>query len=181
MLRIPARLLFKAEMKMFFKRPKQTLNDNSALSPPAGPSVIARDTVLEGNISANGEIRIEGSVRGSIRAQVCVIETTGVVEGEVLADEIIVRGRVVGPMRATHAHLHSGADVEGDIVSNTIAIDTGARLQGSVWRSEDSFANETSNSLATLEPREQPSYLRNPLWAGTDDANYRPIVAVRPR
>ena len=161
---------------MFFKRPKQTSNDNSALSPPAGPSTIARDTVLEGNISTNGEIRIDGSVRGSIRAQICIIEATGVVEGEVLADEIIVKGRIVGPLRAIHAHLHAGADVEGDIVSNTIAIETGARLQGSVWRNEDS-----SNNLPAAEPREQLSYLRNPLWAGPDGDSYRPIVAVRPR
>ena len=165
---------------MFFRRPKHTTNDNIPFETSAAPSSVGPDTVFEGNLAAAGEVRIGGTVRGSIRAQICIIEASGLVEGEIVADEIIVLGRVVGPLRAYHVHLHAGAHVEGDVINETIAIDSGAQLQGAVWRSEDPFAGKPVSGRAE-RPREQHSYLANPLWNGTEVEAVRPLVAVRPK
>jgi cytoskeletal protein CcmA (bactofilin family) len=169
-----------AGLAMFFRRfSKPNSNDNA---PPSKPAVttIANGTEFDGNLTTSGEVHVNGILLGTISAQVCIVETNGAVEGEISADEIIVRGRVAGPLRAYHVHLQSGAQVEGDVISDTIAVDSGASLNGSVRRNEDPFAQE-----AVVEPSrpggERPSFLGSPLWISSEADAFRPLTAVRPR
>ena len=74
----------------------------------AGPSIIASDVIIDGNLSTGGELQIDGTVHGMVRARSCVIDMQGVVEGEIIAEEVFVRGRVIGPIRGIHVHLHAG-------------------------------------------------------------------------
>lgn len=124
---------------MFFRKQKPAVNDNreepTAVTPVAahGSAVLAGTTVT-GNIDCEADILIEGTVRGSIRAQRLTVGHDGFIEGDVSADDMRVGGRVKGPIHARHIHLEEGAEVEGDITTDTIAIDTGARLTGAVWQ-----------------------------------------------
>lgn len=158
---------------MFFRKQKSAGNDNRAA--PSEPTYIAVDCSLDGNIETAGELHIEGMVRGTVRAGTCIIAAGGTVEGEVIAKDVIVRGRVAGPLRATHVHLQSGAVVEGDISSDTIAIDTGARLSGAVWQ-----ANR-EEPLNTSSYGEAPALFSSSLWPERQDDAFRPLKAVRPR
>lgn len=156
---------------MFFRKTRLNSNDNTPVV--TAPTYVARDTTFQGNLSSDGEIHVDGLVRGSLKARVCIIDTNGTVEGETEADQVIVRGRAIGPLRGLHVHLQEGAHVEGDITSETIAVDNGAHLQGAVWRS-----GETQNAL----PRHEPAaLLNNPLWSRFDDDSLRPLKVVRPR
>jgi|GEM_PF-2146542 len=176
---------------LFRKRGKPTSNDNhpSVVSTPATPSsLIGRGMVVEGDVSSDGDIHVDGILRGKLQARQCVIELNGLVEGDVIADEIVVRGRVVGPMRAYHVHVEAGARVEGDVVNASITVDGGAEIHGAIWHNDDPFA-EAAESRPRPEAgredaaasRERPSYLESPLWNGGAVDDYRPIVAVRPR
>src|SRR5438046_2136150 len=127
---------------MLFRRRKPPSNDNAPHPKAIAPaSTIAADTVFEGKITTDGEIRVEGTFRGSIQSEHCTVGPNGLVEGDIEADGITVLGRIVGPLKAYHVHLKSGAHVEGSIVSQTIVIDSGAYLVGKVERSEDPFAD----------------------------------------
>jgi cytoskeletal protein CcmA (bactofilin family) len=125
---------------LFFRREKPAGNDNrvesaaEAAVEPAHGSVISAGTGITGNIDCDGDIVIDGTLRGSVRAQGLTVGADGAIEGDVSADQVTVRGRVRGPIHARHIHLESGAEVEGDITTDTIAIDTGARLTGAVWQ-----------------------------------------------
>jgi len=55
----------------------------------------------------------------------------------VVAEEVVVRGRIIGPIHAIHVHIYAGAHVEGDISHETISIENGAYMHGSVRRMED--------------------------------------------
>lgn len=156
---------------MFFRKTRLNSNDNAPVD--TTPTYVARHTTFEGNLSSDGEIHVDGLVRGSLRARICIIDTNGTVEGETEADQVIVRGRAIGPLRGQHVHLQEGAHVEGDITSETIAVDNGAHLQGAVWRSGDA---------PSAPARREPAVLFNsPLWAKFDDDGLRPLKAVRPR
>ena len=107
------------EYRMIFKRSKNANNGTESPS-NSGPSIIAQGVTIEGNISASGELHIDGTVYGSIRAKSCVIDMNGFVQGELVAEEIFIRGRVIGPIRGVHVNLYAGAQVEGDILTGLL-------------------------------------------------------------
>ncbi len=165
---------------MFFKRAsKSELNDNAASPKPAITS-IASGTECNGNLATDGEVHVDGTVNGHINAHVCLVSANGVVAGEISADEIIVCGRITGPLRAYHVHLQSGARIDGDVISDTIAVDSGAILNGSVHRSEDPFESGAVAAPVKLE-RDRSSFLDSPLWIGSDADSQRPLTAIRPK
>lgn len=157
---------------MFFKRNKAILNDNLRGPTPA-ISLIGADVVIDGNVMSTGEIHIEGSVRGSVEAEICGVKRGGSVEGNIRAQEVVIRGRVVGPIHAVHVDLQDGADVRGDVVNTTITIQNGAHLQGAVWHSEDPLGGGTAKLNSTL--------LKTPVWPEGEDDAFRPLKVIKPR
>ncbi len=102
-----------------------------------GPSVLTPDAVLEGNLSTEGELHIDGTVHGSVQASVIVIGAQGAVHGHVVGEEVYIRGRVIGPICGVNVTIVAGGHVEGDILNQTIAIETGAYIDGKIRRTED--------------------------------------------
>lgn len=133
----------------------QTTSARGRPSPPAtapsgksAPTRISSDLQISGNIRTSGEIHLDGIVNGDVRAHRVVIGEGSTVEGEVLADDVVVNGRVVGKVRGLKVRLTSTARVEGDIVHKTIAIESGAHFEGSVQRSDDPLMlNGTSDQF----------------------------------
>jgi cytoskeletal protein CcmA (bactofilin family) len=165
---------------MIFKRLKKKPTNGAERPTEAGPTIIASDVVIDGNITATGELQIDGTVHGSVRARSCVIDMQGVVEGEVTAEEVYVRGRIIGPIRGVHVHLHAGAHVEGDVINETISVENGAYIYGTIRRSEDPLA----------QPAAAPGFtaLANPAnrsgdqgYSVFDQDIGRPVKSLRPR
>lgn len=103
--------------------------------PPA--STLSADLVVKGNMKSTGDIIIEGTVEGDIRAHMLTVGETATVKGEVVADDVVVNGRIIGRLRGLKVRLTATARVEGDIIHKTIAIESGAHFEGSVQRQED--------------------------------------------
>ncbi len=103
--------------------------------PPA--SVISQDLHVIGNVKTTGDIQVEGTVEGDIRAHLLTIGETATINGEVVADDVVINGRVIGRVRGLKVRLTATARVEGDIIHKTIAIESGAHFEGSVQRQED--------------------------------------------
>jgi cytoskeletal protein CcmA (bactofilin family) len=107
--------------------------------PPA--SVLSSDLTIKGNLRTTGDIQIEGTVEGDIRAHLLTIGEGATVKGECVADDVVINGRIVGRVRGLKVRLTSTARVEGDIIHKTIAIESGAHFEGSVQRQEDPITN----------------------------------------
>jgi cytoskeletal protein CcmA (bactofilin family) len=124
---------------MFFKKKPQgkPMAMNMGAPPSvegdgAEPSYLGRDVAVDGQISCDGELHVDGAFRGTVRARVCVIDTHGVVQGELSGDVIHVRGRVIGPIQGAKVYIHAGAHVEGDVFHDTISIENGAYVYGTI-------------------------------------------------
>jgi cytoskeletal protein CcmA (bactofilin family) len=119
-------------------------------------SVLSSDITITGNVHSSGDIQVEGTVEGDIRAQTLIVGETATVKGEIVAEEVITHGRVVGRLRGVKVRLSSTARVEGDIVHKAIAIESGAHFEGSVQRQDDPVGQKSSqhSTLATL-PKNQ--------------------------
>jgi cytoskeletal protein CcmA (bactofilin family) len=119
---------------MLFKKakPRAQPQTMAAQSDPNEPSYIGRDVAMEGQINCEGELHIDGSFRGTVRARVCVIDLHGVVHGELSGEVIHVRGRVIGPIQGSKVYIHAGAHVEGDVFQDSISIENGAYVYGTI-------------------------------------------------
>ncbi len=113
----------------------------------AAASVLSSDLTVTGNLRTSGDIQVEGTVEGDIRAHLLTVGETATIRGEIVADDIVVNGRVIGRVRGLKVRLTSTARVEGDIIHKTIAIESGAHFEGSVQRADD--------PLSTGRPQQQ--------------------------
>ncbi|MFT6088904.1 polymer-forming cytoskeletal protein [Sulfitobacter sp.] len=128
-------------------------NEFKASTPKAKPpaSVLSSDLHVTGNMKTTGDIQVEGTVEGDIRAHLLTIGETATIKGEVIADDVVINGRIVGRVRGLKVRLTSTARVEGDIIHKTIAIESGAHFEGSVQRQDDPL-NPGSKSAPVQKP-----------------------------
>jgi cytoskeletal protein CcmA (bactofilin family) len=119
--------------------PSRPAGDYASSTPRVKPaaSVLSSDLTIVGNIKTSGDIQIEGTVEGDVRAHLLTVGESATIRGEIMGDDIVVNGRVVGRVRGLKVRLTSTARVEGDIVHKTIAIESGAHFEGSVQRQDD--------------------------------------------
>ena len=118
--------------------PKPAMDFSASLpKSKAAASVLSSDLTVVGNLRTTGDIQVEGTVEGDIRAHLLTVGESATIRGEIVADDVVVNGRVIGRVRGLKVRLTSTARVEGDIIHKTIAIESGAHFEGSVQRQED--------------------------------------------
>ena len=127
-------------------KPAGTSSAPAAAKPKPAPSVLSSDLTVTGNLVTSGDIQIEGTVEGDIRAHLLTVGEGATVKGECVADDVVVNGRVVGCVRGLKVRLTASARVEGDIIHKTIAIESGAHFEGSVKREDDPLSGKKKSS-----------------------------------
>jgi cytoskeletal protein CcmA (bactofilin family) len=97
-------------------------------------TVIGQGITVEGEISADDDIVIQGTVRGKISGrEAVVIEQGAVVEADVDAASIVVGGQVIGNVAvADRIDLQTGGRLVGDVKAARITIADGASFKGNV-------------------------------------------------
>ncbi len=93
-------------------------------------SVLGRTTRLAGKLQGEGELVIEGSVRGDVSVTGPLeIQSGASVEGNVIADSLLVHGTLQGDVRTAGPVTIGGeASVRGSLSGARISIDPGARV-----------------------------------------------------
>ena len=103
---------------------------------PLIKSLIAEGTEIDGDVTFRDGMRIDGVVKGSLRADVAVpsilvISETAMIEGEVSADHVIVNGAIKGPVHARQMlELQPKARIEGDVDYALLEMHQGALIAG---------------------------------------------------
>ena len=111
--------------------------------PKPSPSLLSSDLTIKGNVITSGDIQIEGTIEGDVRAHLLTVGESATIKGEISADDVVVNGRVVGRLRGLKVRLTATARVEGDIVHKTIAIESGAQFEGTVQRQQDPLGDSS--------------------------------------
>lgn len=102
--------------------------------PQGGLSIVAKDLTIAGDLQAEGVIRIEGRVVGNVQAgdQVLLCDG-GIIEGDVIAREVVIGGRVHGCITAEErVELQASAIVHGDVTTRRLLIQEGGKVNGGV-------------------------------------------------
>jgi len=93
---------------------------------------IGEGTVIIGEINSDGNIRVDGTVKGSVNSKgKVVIGPSGVVEGEIICRNADVTGTIKGKIVVSELLLlKATARLEGDVVTNQMGIEPGAEFSG---------------------------------------------------
>ena len=106
---------------------KRTENNNSVVN------IIGQGTSILGDINSNGDIRIDGTLKGSIKTEgKVVLGKEGVVEGDVICQNADISGTIKAKITVSNLlSLKDTAKLNGDIVTNKLSIEPGAEFTGS--------------------------------------------------
>jgi cytoskeletal protein CcmA (bactofilin family) len=112
--------------------------------PAAGVTVVARATTVAGELTGTGAVRVEGTVKGTVRLEAPFEVAEGaMVEAEVWATRVEVAGTVTGNLNASEVIvLAPTAWVRGDVSSPALQVVDGARLEGRVNMKRSSAAGD---------------------------------------
>jgi cytoskeletal protein CcmA (bactofilin family) len=97
-------------------------------------SVLGGGMKVTGDVTGEGEFRIEGRVEGSVTAAGRVIvEARGEVLGDIEAAEVVASGKVSGKITASGAvRLEKGCQIEADVEAATISLEEGGIVNGTL-------------------------------------------------
>lgn len=99
-------------------------------------SLIGAGTTIEGDVTFAGGLRIDGQIKGNVRAigedaSTLVVSEHARIEGEVGVSHVVINGTVIGPVRSSEfLELQPRARVTGDVEYNTVEMHLGAVVQG---------------------------------------------------
>lgn len=110
-------------------------------------TVIGKSTELEGNLSTQGNVRLEGSIKGDLisRAKV-VLAPASHLTGEIKATNAEIAGTVEGKLEVSEMLvLKPSAVIRGDIFCNKLIMEAGAQFNGKVQMGQ--AANSTAKAV----------------------------------
>ena len=99
-------------------------------------SLIGAGTTIEGDITFTGGLRIDGNIKGNVKALgskpgTLVVSELAKVEGEIDVAHVVINGTVAGPVRASeYVELLPKARVTGNVSYKSIEIHVGAIVMG---------------------------------------------------
>lgn len=106
---------------------------NSKENTTQSVNLIGAGTSIEGEVKSNGDVRIDGSIRGSVTSKSkVVVGTTGTIEGDVNCQNADISGIIKGKIICTEMlFLKSTAKIMGDITTGKLVVEAGATFTGS--------------------------------------------------
>ncbi len=126
----------------------------------AAPSIISVDLTVTGTLNTNGDIQVDGKVDGDITTGSLTVGEKAVVNGDVLAEEVVVRGKIIGSIRAKKVQLCSTCHVEGDIFHQALAVETGAYFEGNCRHSDDPLKEQPAQRRPAVASARPPALAR---------------------
>jgi len=118
-------------------------------------NLVSNGTDITGDIKSNGDIRIDGSLTGSLNTKgKVVIGPTGKVNGEVVCKNSEVSGMIEGKIIVEQLlNLKASSKIFGDIATSKLSIEPGAKFSGTCKMSD---TDNISNGGATIAKEKEP-------------------------
>lgn len=101
----------------------------------AGMIRIGKSFVIKGEVSCEGDLYIDGQVEGRVdpKGNRLTIGPDGRLKANVTARAVVVQGKLEGNIQASErVDIRESAFVVGDITTQSISIEEGAHIKGSI-------------------------------------------------
>lgn len=95
-------------------------------------NLIGNGTQITGDVSSNGDIRIDGNITGNLSTRgKLVVGETGFLKGEIVCKSADVSGKIEGKINVSELlTLKPSSVIHGDIITLRLAIEPGAMFTG---------------------------------------------------
>jgi len=113
--------------------PGGPLNATTPLSPNSPTARLVATLTIEGEITSDEDLQIDGKVRGpiSLQGRRLTVGRTAELNSEVTAGEVIVYGKLTGNIRARdRVEIKKDGSVIGDVTTTRVSIEDGADFKG---------------------------------------------------
>jgi len=129
-------------------------------SSPPSISTIGEDLTITGNVTSKGELHLNGRVLGDVHCVALVLGENAQLEGNVVAEDVMVRGRIVGSVRARRVSLQANSHVEGNLFHKSLSLEQGTHFEGESCPSDDPLSipaapQQDHNGPDAVKPRER--------------------------
>ena len=96
-------------------------------------NMIGSGTIITGDIQSKGDIRVDGTLKGSINTEgKVVLGANGTIEGDVICQDADISGTINAKITVSKLlSLKATARLNGDIVTSKLSIEPGATFTGS--------------------------------------------------
>jgi cytoskeletal protein CcmA (bactofilin family) len=96
-------------------------------------TIVAKGTLIHGDIESSGNIRIEGKVIGNVKAKSKVaVGESGCIEGNLIAINAEIAGEIKGTIEVSElVIIKPSGTINGDIITMKLSVDSGATINGS--------------------------------------------------
>ncbi len=122
------------------------------------PNQIIKGTQIKGDIQTDGNIRIDGTIIGSVNSKgKVIVGNSGKIDGEILCQSAEISGQLKAKIRISGLlTLKSTAQLNGEIITNKLAIEPGAVFSGNCQMGEIS-KERTYDIHSGQKPEKQDS------------------------
>lgn len=95
-------------------------------------NTITNGTEIIGDINSNGDVRLDGALKGNLKAKgKVVVGSTGKISGTITCKNSDIFGFVEGQVFVSELlSLKATANVKGDVITNKLAIEPGCKFTG---------------------------------------------------
>lgn len=120
-------------------------------------SLIGTGTVVEGDVTFSGGLRIDGTVRGNVTTAngepgTLVVSEQARIDGEIKVSHVVLNGTVNGPVTANDfLELQAKARIVGDIEYRSLEMHLGAVVQGRLHHAEPGTASVVELKRASAD------------------------------
>lgn len=99
---------------------------------PNSATLISNGTTIQGDVTSNSDLRIDGTVKGNVScAAKIIVGPSGLVEGNIDGRLADITGKVIGNVSVKEIlQLRSESNVRGNISAATLQIDSAAIFNG---------------------------------------------------
>lgn len=111
-------------------------------------SILSDGVNIEGKITSNGNVRIDGKVQGDVNVKGnLTLGSSSEVNGQINAKNMIVSGKVEGMLKIDEKlTLEASSKIKGDIIAKVLVIEEGAKFDGKSTMTQPASYSSTTPS-----------------------------------
>ena len=119
-------------------------------------SLIARGTVIRGDLRFSGALHLDGRIEGTVLAEgddaMFTLSEHGQVHGEIRVPHAVINGHVTGDVHVSvRLELAPNARIDGDLRYHTLEMAAGAQVNGRISRQAEESQRELPAPDAELD------------------------------